>query len=67
MNGVAIRSTLAPALAKVFITRNENDFINKPSNPLKILFYYRFVDILLFIKMKMKKNFFKYLILFITI
>ena len=44
MNGVAMGSPLAPALAEVFLTKIENDFINKPSNPLKILFYYRFVD-----------------------
>ena len=37
-------SPLAPALAEIFLTKIENDFINNPSNPLKILFYYRFVD-----------------------
>ena len=37
-------SPLAPALAEVFFTKIENYFINKPSNPLKILFQYRFVD-----------------------
>ena len=36
MNGVAIGSPLAPALAEVFLTKIENDFINHPSNPLKI-------------------------------
>ena len=35
---------MAPALAEVFLTKIENDFINHPSNPLKNLFYYRFVD-----------------------
>ena len=44
MNGVAMGSPLAPALAEVFLTKIENAFINNPSNPLKILFYYRFVD-----------------------
>ena len=44
MNGVAMGSPLAPALAEVFLTKIENDFINNPLNPLKILFYYRFVD-----------------------
>ena len=43
INGVAMGSPLAPALTEVFFTKIENDFINKP-NPLKILFYYRFVD-----------------------
>ena len=38
MNGVAMGSPLAPALAEVFFTKIENYFINKPSNPLKILF-----------------------------
>ena len=37
-------STLASALAEVFLTQIENDFINNPSNLLKILFYYRFLD-----------------------
>ena len=44
MNGVAMGSPLAPALAEIFLTKIENDFINNPFNPLKILFYYRFVD-----------------------
>ena len=44
MNGVAMESPLAPAIAGVFLTKIENDFINNPSNPLKILFYYRCVD-----------------------
>ena len=44
MNSVAMKSPLAPALAKVFLTKIKNDFINKQSNHLKILFYYRFVD-----------------------
>ena len=44
MNGVAMGSPLAPALAEVFLTKIEHDFINHPSYPLKILFYYRFVD-----------------------
>ena len=44
MNGVAMGSPLAPVLAEVFLTKIENDFINNPSNPLKILFYYWFVD-----------------------
>ena len=44
MNGVYMGSPLALALAEVFLTKIENDFINNPSNPLKILFYYRFVD-----------------------
>ena len=44
MNGVAMGSPLAPALAEVFLTKIENDFINNPSNPLKFLLYYRFVD-----------------------
>jgi hypothetical protein len=44
LNGVAMGSPLAPALAEVFLTKIENDFINNPSNPLGIIFYYRFVD-----------------------
>ena len=32
-------SPLAPALAEVFLTQIENDFINHPLKPLKILFY----------------------------
>ena len=44
INGVAMGSTLASALAEVFLTQIENDFINNPSNLLKILFYYRFLD-----------------------
>ena len=44
MNGVAMGSLFAPALAEVLLTKSENDFINNPSNPLIILFYYRFVD-----------------------
>ena len=44
MNGVAMGSPLAPALVEVFLTKFENDFINHPSTPIKILFYYRFVD-----------------------
>lgn len=35
---------LAPALAEVCFTKIYNDFINYPSNPLKIVFYYRFDD-----------------------
>ena len=48
---------LAPAFAEVFLKKIENDFINKPSNPLKILFYYRFVDDIFLFYQKMKKNF----------
>ena len=44
INGVAMGSPLAPALAEVFLRNLENKFINIPLNPLKILFYYRFVD-----------------------
>jgi hypothetical protein len=44
MNGVAIGSPLAPALAEVFLNKIEKDFINNPLNPLGILFYYPFVD-----------------------
>ena len=36
MNGVAMGSSFAQALAKVFLTKIENDFINDPLNPLKI-------------------------------
>ena len=44
LNGIAMGSPLAPALAEVFLTKIENEYINNPSNPLGILFYYRFVD-----------------------
>ena len=59
MNGVAMGSPLAPALAEVFLTKIENDFINHPSNPLK---FYFIIDLLMIFllfyqKMKMKMNF----------
>ena len=44
MYGVSMGSPLAPALAEVFLTKIKNEFINNPSNPLGILFCYRFVD-----------------------
>ena len=44
INGIAMGSPLAPALAEVFLTNIENEFIINSSNPLGILFYYRFVD-----------------------
>ena len=44
INGVALGSPLAPALAEVFLTKIETDFINNLSNPVKFLFYYRFID-----------------------
>ena len=34
----------SPALAEVYLTKIKNEFILNPSNPLGILFYYRFVD-----------------------
>ena len=37
MNCVALGSSLAPALDEVFLTKIKNDFINNPSNPLKLL------------------------------
>ena len=36
-------SPLTPALAEVFLTKIENEFIINWSNPFGILFYYRFV------------------------
>ena len=44
MNNVAMGFPLAPALAEIFLTKIENEFINNPLNPLGILFYYRFVE-----------------------
>ena len=44
INGAAMGSPLAPALAEVFLRTLESTFINVPLNPLEILFYYRFVD-----------------------
>ena len=49
MNGVAISSPLAPALAEIFLTKLENEFIINSLNSLGILFYYRFVDDIFFI------------------
>ena len=37
-------SPLAPALAEVFLTKIENEFIINSSKFLGILFYYWFVD-----------------------
>ena len=37
-------SLLASALAGVFLTTIKNDVINNPSNPLKMLLYYRIFD-----------------------
>ena len=44
MNGIAMGSSLAPALAEVFFTKIKNEFIINSSNPLGILFYYRCAD-----------------------
>ena len=65
MNCVAMGSPWAPALAQVFLTKIENDFINHPSNPLKILFYYRFVDDIFVILPEDENEFLKNSTLFI--
>ena len=59
MNGVAISSPLAPALAEIFLTKLENEFIINSLNSLGILFYYRFVDdiFLFWHKMLMKMSY----------
>ena len=57
MNGMAMGSPLAPALAEVFLTKLENEFITNSSNHLGILFYYRFVhDIFLILPENIDEN-----------
>ena len=62
-------SLLAPALAEVFFTKIENEFIINSSNHLWILFYYRFVDDIFVILPKNvdEHELLKYLIIFLKI
>ena len=62
-------SSLAPALAKVFLSKIEREFVINSANPLGMLFYYRFVDDILSScqKMLIRMKFYKNLIDFIKI
>ena len=68
MNSIAMGSLLASACADIFFTKCEYNIIHNLLNSLNILFYYRFVDDILFIISEDKnKNDLIKLILFIKI